>query len=351
MIGVAKILVGVLAVGGVGTGAVIALAPKPSADTAIVKHHIDGDTLDVEVDGRIERIRLLNIDTPETKDPNVAVQCLGPEAASYLATLIPVGIPITLEYDRVRTDQYGRTLAGVFITDDVLVNAEVARQGFANAIIVDGNDRFYPPVEAARAEAAAGGRGLYSPTIACTLPGQVQTISTAVAELATPDSAAASADLDSAVATAAASVSLATELEKSFAGDRVGQAWAAIPTDEQQRLAARATAAREAAQNAEAAARTAAAAARDREALEAAERDRQAREAEAQRAREAEKQRAREAQAAREAEARRKQQEDDAASQRRNTTRSKAAPAPANPDSGYTGPRCYAPGGKTWKPC
>jgi endonuclease YncB( thermonuclease family) len=38
--------------------------------------------LDVDLDGRTERIRLLNVDTPETKDPNEAVQCLGPEAAA-----------------------------------------------------------------------------------------------------------------------------------------------------------------------------------------------------------------------------------------------------------------------------
>jgi micrococcal nuclease len=41
---------------------------------------VDGDTIDVERSGRTERIRLLNIDTPETVDPAQPVQCLGPEA-------------------------------------------------------------------------------------------------------------------------------------------------------------------------------------------------------------------------------------------------------------------------------
>jgi micrococcal nuclease len=83
------------------------------------------------------------------------------------------------------------------------------------------------------------------------------------------------------------------------------------------------------------------------------ERDRQAREAETLRAREAERQRAREAreQAAREAEVRRKQQEADAAARQRKATVPNSQPAPANPYPGYTGPRCYAPGGRTWKPC
>jgi len=43
--------------------------------------HVDGDTFDVEVDGKPERIRLVNIDTPETKDPQKPVHCLGPEAS------------------------------------------------------------------------------------------------------------------------------------------------------------------------------------------------------------------------------------------------------------------------------
>src|SRR4051812_6540848 len=103
MIGVAKILVGLLAAGGVGTAAAIAMAPEAAADTATVTHLVDGDTLDVDFNGRTERIRLLNIDTPETKDPNEAVQCLGPEAAKYLATLVPVGSTVTLEYDGERT--------------------------------------------------------------------------------------------------------------------------------------------------------------------------------------------------------------------------------------------------------
>ena len=325
MIGVVKILLGLLVAGGVGTTAVVALAPEPSANTATVTHLVDGDTLDVDLNGHTARIRLLNIDTPETKDPDEAMQCLGPEAATYLGTLIPVGTTISLEYDRQRTDRHGRTLAGVFTTDHIFVNAEIARQGLANTVVVDGNDRFYPPVEAARAEAAAAGRGLYSTDVACTLPGQVHTVSTAAAKLATADTTA-SADLDTAVLEAAAAVALATALENAFAGQRVGHAWVAIPTDERNRLATRVAAALETALHIEADLRTAAtardqeaaeaaeAARRDREAAEAADRDRQVREVEQQQAREAKEQKAREA------EARRKQQQTDAPTRPKKTT-------------------------------
>lgn len=102
-----KLLVGLLAVGGIGTAVVVAAAPDtPSAEQAVVTHLVDGDTFDVSVDGRTERIRMLNIDTPETKDPDKDVQCLGPEASEHLASLIPVGTTVTLEYDEERTDGY-----------------------------------------------------------------------------------------------------------------------------------------------------------------------------------------------------------------------------------------------------
>ena len=60
---------------------------------------IDGDTIDVRYDGRTHRVRLLNIDTPETKDPNEVVECLGPEATEKLESLLNEGDQVRLEYD------------------------------------------------------------------------------------------------------------------------------------------------------------------------------------------------------------------------------------------------------------
>jgi micrococcal nuclease len=161
-----KLLVSLLAVGGVGTAVVVAaVSDTPSAEQAVVTYLVDGDTFDVSVDGRTERIRMLNIDTPETKDPDTDVQCLGPEASQYLASLIPVGTAVTLEYDEQRTDGYDRTLAGVFTSDGTLINAEMARAGLARPVVFGGNDRFYPPVLAARDEAVAQRRGLFSPDV------------------------------------------------------------------------------------------------------------------------------------------------------------------------------------------
>jgi micrococcal nuclease len=42
---------------------------------------VDGDTVDLLVGGRQERVRLIGVDTPETKHPDKPVECFGPEAS------------------------------------------------------------------------------------------------------------------------------------------------------------------------------------------------------------------------------------------------------------------------------
>src|SRR4051812_13321120 len=50
---------------------------------ATVVRVIDGDTIDADIHGTVERIRLIGIDPPETKKPNTPVQCYGPEASAF----------------------------------------------------------------------------------------------------------------------------------------------------------------------------------------------------------------------------------------------------------------------------
>ena len=48
---------------------------------------IDGDTVDIEIDGRTERARLIGVNTPETKHPTKPIECFGPEASAYITHL------------------------------------------------------------------------------------------------------------------------------------------------------------------------------------------------------------------------------------------------------------------------
>ncbi|MEY8654675.1 thermonuclease family protein [Brachybacterium paraconglomeratum] len=143
---------------------------------------VDGDTLVAVVAGEETTIRLLNIDTPETKHPDLPVQCLGPEATDFLAERLPAGTEIELEYDEERLDRYDRTLAGVYESGS-LVNAEIAAEGLGVPVYFEPNDRFLPEVEEAAATAQSEGLGLFSVATECTVPAQVESLGAAADEL------------------------------------------------------------------------------------------------------------------------------------------------------------------------
>lgn len=98
---------------------------------------VDGDTLDIDVpDGtdKRTRIRLLGIDTPETKDRRVDVMYYGPEASAY-ATMLTEGKTVTVVLDTVGDvrDFYGRLLAYIRLEDGRVLNEELIAGGFGYA--------------------------------------------------------------------------------------------------------------------------------------------------------------------------------------------------------------------------
>jgi len=90
---------------------------------------IDGDT--IVLDGG-EKVRLIGVDTPETKDPRKPIQYFG-EAAYRFTKSIAEGKRVRLEYDQHRIDKYGRTLAYVYLEDGIFLNAEIIKQGYGFA--------------------------------------------------------------------------------------------------------------------------------------------------------------------------------------------------------------------------
>lgn len=122
--------------------------PQPGAGSGLVtvQRVVDGDTLDVVRDGRHVRVRLLNINTPETVDPNRAAECGGPDASDWLRQRLPAGSAITLTHDVELLDRYGRELALVTAADGGVVNVEIARNGLGEAVRYEPNQRFYPQV-------------------------------------------------------------------------------------------------------------------------------------------------------------------------------------------------------------
>lgn len=134
---------------------------EPGAATVV--QTVDGDTIEVDVAGARERVRLIGIDTPETKHPTEPVECFGPQASEHLAELLPPGTEVRLERDVEARDRYDRLLAYVFRADDGLfVNLSQAEGGFADALTFPPNVAHTGQIAAAVTAARSGGVGLWS---------------------------------------------------------------------------------------------------------------------------------------------------------------------------------------------
>lgn len=158
-----KPLIGIAVFGGVVS---MGVSAANSDEHVVVNRVIDGDTIDVTIDGDKTRVRLLNIDTPEIGRNGKPSECLAEEAKEYLEGRLPQGTEVTLEYDEEKNDRYGRTLAGVFLGDD-LVNADIAAEGLAVAMKVGVNDKFYNEVKEAESGPKSQGAGVFGVSDEC----------------------------------------------------------------------------------------------------------------------------------------------------------------------------------------
>ena len=135
----------------------------------------DGDTVHVTgLSGAEETVRIVGIDTPETKDPRKPVQCGGPEATAFASvTLLGQHVHVVPDPTQDRVDRYGRTLAYIELIDaNPTTKAPagsdystlVAEAGWARAYIYDPR---HPPqritqIQAAESRASVMRRGIWS---------------------------------------------------------------------------------------------------------------------------------------------------------------------------------------------
>ena len=122
---------------------------------------IDGDTVDIDVDGRTERVRLIGVNTPETKHPTKPIECFGPEASAYLKQLLPRGTAVRIERDVEARDRYGRLLLYLYLgSNDLFINLDLVSRGYGTPMSIEPNTfhRNNFVRAAAQAEAAHVGR-------------------------------------------------------------------------------------------------------------------------------------------------------------------------------------------------
>lgn len=83
----------------------------------------DGDTFEVLRDGKPERVRLSDIDSPESAQP------FGKAAKKYASDLC-FGKTVRVEPKRKR-DRYGRILGTIYVDDTLNINAQMIGAGYA----------------------------------------------------------------------------------------------------------------------------------------------------------------------------------------------------------------------------
>jgi endonuclease YncB( thermonuclease family) len=145
--------------------------PEAPGVAATVTRVVDGDTIEVDFEGKTLDVRLIGIDTPETVDPSEPVGCYGP-AASHFTTNEIEGEHVRLEFDVERLDQYERTLAYVWLGDELFNETLVAR-GFATVTTYPPNVKYVDRFLSAQRDARSHERGLWG--AACNEPEPVST--------------------------------------------------------------------------------------------------------------------------------------------------------------------------------
>lgn len=96
---------------------------------------IDGDTIDVNLNGEVVRIRYVGVNTPERDEP-----CYS-DARNFNEQLVE-GQTVSLVKDVSETDRYGRLLRYVYV-GDVMVNRELVAQGFAEVVLYEPDRAMY----------------------------------------------------------------------------------------------------------------------------------------------------------------------------------------------------------------
>ncbi|HKL41984.1 MAG TPA: thermonuclease family protein [Clostridia bacterium] len=124
----------------------------------------DGDTIQVAIGNSRETVRMIGIDTPETKGKyNEKDEFYGQEAANFLKNLIPKGTTIYLEADVENRDQYDRLLRYVYLDQgqEIFANLILLEKGYAETMFFEPNTKYYELFKTAETEAKDNNLGMW----------------------------------------------------------------------------------------------------------------------------------------------------------------------------------------------
>ena len=140
-------------------------SPQPSTPSQGYKvtEVVDGDTIKVSMNGSVETLRVIGLDTPETLGPRKPVQCFGKEASNKAKSFL-TGKTVMLEADSTQgeRDKYGRLLRYVFL-DGVDYGKTMISEGYAHEYTYKLPYKYQAAYKVAQASAEANKLGFWAP--------------------------------------------------------------------------------------------------------------------------------------------------------------------------------------------
>ncbi len=144
-----------------------------SNDSAVAKEEgvkykiiqvVDGDTIRIEVDGVVESVRIIGMDTPEVVDPRKPVQCFGVEASNQAKKLLSSQtITLEIEESQGTRDKYRRLLGYIIMPDGRDFGTVMISSGYAYEYTYNTPYKKQSIYKQAQAEAREAELGLWSP--------------------------------------------------------------------------------------------------------------------------------------------------------------------------------------------
>jgi micrococcal nuclease len=122
-------------------------------ETGEVVRVVDGDTIEVRINGQIYDVRYVGVNTPERDEP-----CFN-AATDFNARLV-AGESVRLVRDESNTDRYDRLLRYIYV-GDTFVNRELVEEGYAEAVLYEPDDEYYQEFRQLEIQAANNSLGCH----------------------------------------------------------------------------------------------------------------------------------------------------------------------------------------------
>jgi micrococcal nuclease len=150
---------------------------KTNNEIAKVVRVIDGDTVDVSINGNVERVRIIGINTPESVDPRKSVECFGREASAKAKEYLD-GNTVELEADRTQAnrDKYNRLLRYVWLDSRTVDFGKLMiATGYAYEYTYNLPYKYQTEYKQAQKEAEAAKLGLWADGVCVVTPTLIPT--------------------------------------------------------------------------------------------------------------------------------------------------------------------------------